>query len=221
MPGELSLAHQGVLFLDELTEFKRTTLELLRQPLEEHKIRLVRQSGTYCYPSDVMLVAAMNPCACGYYPDRNRCRCTDSMIEHHIGKVSKPFWDRMDLCIGVPKIHVKDLTEEKKEESSEQIRMRVEKAHEIQKKRFWGTKIDCNSRIPSAAVKDYSSMGKAAKRRMEEAFEQFDLSARGYYKILRVARTIADLEGSCDVLEHHIAESLLYRSLDGKVWGRG
>lgn len=217
-PGEISLAHNGVLFLDELTEFQKSTLEILRQPLEEKKIILVRNGGSYSYPADVMLIAAMNPCSCGYYPDRNQCRCTKSMIRRHLAKISKPLLDRMDLSIEVPRIGIQELLESQREECSEQIKQRVEQVQRRQNQRFAGTFIRYNSGIPPKEIEAFCPMEPQASKILQASFESLGLSARGYYKVIRVARTIADLEGQEVIGKGHIEESLIYRNIDGKVW---
>lgn len=217
-PGEISLAHKGVLFLDELTEFKRPVLEVLRQPLEEREIRLVRGNGTYFYPADIMLIAAMNPCSCGYFPDRNRCTCTKAMIERHLSKISRPLLDRMDICVEVSRPALWELTNRQPEEGSALIRSRVARTQAIQRERFAGSKILYNSQIPPSAIKDWCAMESEGEELLSESFERLELTARGYYRVLRVARTIADMEGAVKIGRTHIYESLLYRSIDRKVW---
>ncbi|MCM1257405.1 MAG: YifB family Mg chelatase-like AAA ATPase [Roseburia sp.] len=217
-PGEISLAHQGVLFLDELPEFKKTTLEILRQPLEDKQIQLVRQSGSYCYPADFMLVAAMNPCKCGYYPDRNRCSCTGESIQRYLERISKPLLDRIDICVETFPVSYEDLVATGKNESSEAIRGRVTESLERQKKRFEGTGISCNSQIPAREMEKYCRLDKKQKKFMKEIYQSFELSARGYHKILKTARTIADLEGSGEILQRHLNEAVCYRAIDKKYW---
>lgn len=217
-PGEISLAHNGVLFLDEMTEFQRATLEVLRQPLEEGKIHLVRNNGTYSYPADIMLVAAMNPCNCGYYPDRNKCTCTPAMIRRHLQKISRPLLDRIDLCVEVQKPGIQELTGRTKEESSYEISLRVEEVQKIQNLRYSESCIRYNSRIPAEQIEHFCPMEQEAKDMLAEAFEAMELSVRGYYKVIRVARTIADLEGKERITSQHIAESLMYRNIDGRGW---
>ena len=217
-PGEISLAHKGVLFLDELTEFKKSVLEVMRQPLEERMIRLVRSSGTYIYPADIMLIAAMNPCNCGYFPDRNKCTCTVSMIERHLHKISRPMLDRMDMCVEVKRLPLSELIRKGAEESSSVIRERVQKTQNIQRKRFAGGNILYNSQIPAAEIEHYCPMEPEAERTLWEAFERLELSARGYYRIIKVSRTIADMESSERICKEHIIESLMYRNIDRKVW---
>lgn len=217
-PGEISLAHKGVLFLDELTEFAKPVLEALRQPLEEQEIRLVRKSGTYFYPADIMLIAAMNPCNCGYFPDRNRCTCSSAMIERHLNKISRPLLDRMDICVEVSRPRLQELIAKQPEERSAQIRKRVQRTQHVQRERFAGTGILYNSRIPASAVENWCVMEPEGEELMHESFERLKLTARGYYRVLRVARTIADMEEAEKIGYSHICESLLYRSIDRKVW---
>lgn len=217
-PGELSLAHKGVLFLDELTEFRKEVLEVLRQPLEEKVIRLVRNSGTYVYPADVMLIGAMNPCNCGYYPDRNRCTCTEAMIQRHLHKISRPLLDRMDLTVEVKRLSLTEMMQKEREESSEEIRKRVQRAQKIQEKRFLGMGIHYNSQIPAGQMQRFCLMEDKAEQLLQDSFERLEMSVRGYYRTLRVARTIADLEGAGRISRAHVLESLMYRSIDKKVW---
>lgn len=217
-PGEISLAHRGVLFLDELPEFKKATLEILRQPMEEKQITLVRQSGTYRYPSDFMLAAAMNPCRCGYYPDRNRCDCSTSDIRRYLGKISKPLLDRLDICAEASPPAYEELARRGKAETSAKIRSRVVAAFERQSYRFRGESIHYNSQIPSSAIGKYCRISGSQKRFMREIYQSMELSARGYYKILKTARTIADLEDSGEILQRHLNEAVCYRVLDKKYW---
>lgn len=223
-PGEISMAHGGVLFLDELAEFPRNVLEVLRQPLEEHQIHIARNYGNFTFPAEFMLVAAMNPCPCGNYPDMKKCSCTPSQIQKYLGKISQPFLDRMDLCIETPKVEYRELDIErigkKEEESSEVIRSRVVEARKLQKKRYEGTQIRTNSMLGPGEIRTYIPLGSAERKLMEKAFERMGLTARTYHKILRVARTIADLDYSEKVTEKHLKEAIAYRSLDKKYWGR-
>lgn len=217
-PGEISLAHNGVLFLDEMTEFQKSALEVLRQPLEEGRIHLVRNTGNCCYPADIMLVAAMNPCNCGYYPNRNKCTCTPAMIHRHLQRLSRPLLDRIDLCVEVQKPGIRDLMGNKEEETSYEIRQRVEAVQRIQRIRYGKNNIRYNSRIPVELIEQFCPMEEEAVNRMAEAFETLELSVRGYFKVIRVARTIADLEGEEMITSTHIAESLMYRNIDGRGW---
>ena len=224
-PGEISLAHGGVLFLDELPEFRRETLEALRQPLEEGKVVVSRLQASWVFPAEIMLVAAMNPCPCGYYPDRNQCNCREREIHRYLSHISRPILDRIDLCVEAPKISYEELagTRGKKEgeETSEQIRERVERARARQLKRFEGTQIRFNSQIPASETKNYCSLGKKAEGMMRRIFKQMNLSARGYHRILRVARTIADLAGEESISLAHLGEAICYRGVEEKYWGGG
>lgn len=218
-PGEISLAHKGVLFLDELTEFKRETLEVLRQPLEEQRVHLVRVNGTYDFPADFMLVCAMNPCRCGYYPDRNRCSCTPAMVEQYRRRVSLPLLDRIDICVEAKEVAYQELVEDKAvNESSETIQTRVAMAYERQKERFKGTDIAYNSRIPAAAIKKYCKLNEQQNRYMEQVYQSLHLTARTYHKLLKVARTIADLEQKEELEMKHLEEAVCYRNIDRRFW---
>ena len=217
-PGEISLAHKGVLFLDELPEYKKSTLEILRQPMEDKEITLVRQSGTYRYPADFMLVAAMNPCKCGYYPDRSRCRCREAEIAGYLGKISKPLLDRMDICVEAPVIRYEELTGAKANESSAEIRNRVMQALERQRFRFREAEISYNSQISSKDMEQYCKLSCSQQIYMKEIYQKLELSARGYYKILKTARTIADLDECADIRDCHLNEAVCYRIQDKKYW---
>lgn len=214
-PGEISLAHKGVLFLDEFAEFKTATIETLRQPLEDRNILISRVKGNYNFPADIMLVAAMNPCKCGYYPDRLKCSCTPNDINKYYNRISGPIMDRIDICVEAPKIEVSDLRKNSKNsESSSDIRKRVEKAVAIQKERYKGTSYNFNSQIKSKDIDKYCKMDKEAMAFLDNVFEKLDLSARAYYKIIRVARTIADLDNSDTININHISEAACYRSIE-------
>ena len=217
-PGEISLAHKGVLFLDELPEYKKSTLEILRQPMEEKEIVLVRQSGTYRYPSDFMLVAAMNPCKCGYYPDRNRCSCREADVARYLGRISKPLLDRIDICAEAPLMCYEELIQKEENESSAVIRERVMAALERQQHRFRGKSISYNSQILSKDINRYCKLSCTQQKYMKEIYQKMELSARGYHKILKTARTIADLEGSDIIRDHHLNEAVCYRMQDKKYW---
>lgn len=219
-PGEISLAHQGVLFLDELPEFKKGVLEVLRQPLEQHCIRITRNYGTYTFPADFMLVAAMNPCPCGCYPNLERCTCTPAQIQAYLGKISQPFLDRIDLCVEAGRVDYENLTEQKKGEGSAEIRMRVCRVRNLQKERYEGKKIRRNTQLEGELLKKYCALGTKEEAMMRQAFERFSLTARSYHRILRVARTIADLDGREKISEEHLSEALGYRMVDKKYWGR-
>ena len=220
-PGELSLAHKGVLFLDEIAEFQKPVLELLRQPLEERQIKIIREQGEYVFPADVLLVAAMNPCPCGHYPDLNKCVCTSVQIRNYLGRLSQPFLDRIDLCVEVEKIRYQDLKEARREESSEEIRKRVCAARSVQRKRYQNCRVSTNGELCVKEVEQYCRLGLEEEKMMRRAFEQMNLTARMYYKVLAVARTIADLEGEEKITAVHLGEALSYRSMDQKYWGGG
>lgn len=219
-PGEISLAHGGVLFLDELPEFKKSVLEVLRQPLEEKEIQITRTYGTYRFPADVILVAAMNPCPCGCYPDMQKCTCSPAQIQMYLNKISRPFLDRIDLCVEAEAVSYEDLTSERRAESSAQIRKRVCRVRETQKERYRGMEITVNGMLDEKGLKRYCALGAEEKRLMEQAFSVMELTARGYHRILKTARTIADLEGEEQIRENHLKEALGYRMVDKKYWVR-
>lgn len=219
-PGEISLAHNGVLFLDEFLEFNKSTIEILRQPMEDKRIHISRNRGNYVFPSDFMLVAAANPCKCGFFPDLNKCHCTSKSIENYLGKMSQPMLDRIDITVETPQIAYEDLVCKKKGESSEEIRKRVERVTKIQKERFKGTDIRFNSQIPSSKIDLYCPLTPADQKYMEETYEKLELSARSYFKVLKVARTIADLDGKESINRIHLMEAVCYRSVDRKFWER-
>ena len=219
-PGIISLAHRGVLFLDEMPEFPWSKLDLLRQPIEDRKVNIVRAKGNFTYPSDFQLVGALNPCPCGYYPDRNRCKCTPNEIRRYLGHISGPILDRIDICVEAPRVDISDLTEKTKRvnESSQAIRERVLRARELQKERFKGTGIRFNSEMTPSDIKKYCQLGMREQACLENAFCSMELSARAYHKILRVARTIADIDNSPEIKEIHLMEAVGYRMTDGKYW---
>ena len=219
-PGEISLAHGGVLFLDELTEFRKDSLEALRGPLEDKQVTISRVGGTFTYPSDFMLVCAMNPCECGYFPDLSICRCTDAMIDRYIGRISQPMLDRIDVCVQTPRLKFQEITTSVQNESSADIRTRVCAAHTIQKQRFEGTNISYNSRIPARLIPLYCSLNEKEERFMEDCYQRLSLTARTYHKLLRVARTIADMDGSKDICVRHLQEAICYRTLVRNDWER-
>ncbi len=219
-PGEISLAHRGVLFLDELPEFRKSVLEVLRQPLEERSIRIARTYGNYVFPSDFMLVAAMNPCPCGCYPDLEKCTCTPAQIQMYLNRISRPFLDRIDLCVEAPRIRYEELTEEKKSESSEVIRKRVYQVREIQKERYRGTGITTNAMLGTDDIKKYCGLDAAESKLMERAFTMMELTVRAYHRIIKTARTIADMDGEEKIREQHLREALGYRMVDKKYWRR-
>ena len=219
-PGVISLAHRGVLFLDEMPEFPRNKLDMLRQPIEDRKINIVRSRGNFTYPADFQLVGALNPCPCGYYPDRNKCKCTPNEIRRYLGRISGPILDRIDICIEAPRVDISDLTEKTKRvnESSKTIKQRVMRAREIQEKRFAGTDLRFNSEMSPKDIQKHCKLGLKEESYLEEAFCRMELSARAYHKVLRVARTIADIDGSEDIQQIHLCEALSYRLTDGKYW---
>ena len=218
-PGEVSLAHNGVLFLDELPEFSRQAMECLRQPLEDGKVTISRVSASLAYPCSIMLVAAMNPCPCGYYGHPTRsCTCSQQAVGRYLSKVSGPLLDRIDLHIEVPPVEFDQLSARQKAESSEAIRQRVNAARARQQARFAGTDIISNARIPTSKLKEFCPLTDAASALLKGAFERMGLSARAYDRLLKVARTIADLDGSDVIDTPHIAEAIQYRSLDRKYW---
>lgn len=218
-PGEISLAHLGVLFLDELPEFNKNTIELLRQPLEEKAVTISRLNATFRYPAGFMMVASMNPCSCGFYPDRNRCSCSLPMVKRYLGKISKPLLDRFDICIEAMQIEYKELEVKKQEESSSDIRKRIYKAMQIQMDRYRGQDIWFNSQLTPKNIKKYCRLEAKEQALLEQAFKKMNLSARAYHRILKVARTIADLDMSEKIDARHISEAICYRSIDGKYWG--
>lgn len=210
-PGIVSLAHRGILFLDELPEFKRETLDILRQPLEDREVQIARSSGAYVYPADFMLVGAMNPCPCGYYPDMSRCRCTPGEVRRYLRRVSGPILDRIDVCVEARPVGFGDIAGRTGGESSSQVRARVMAARKIQTERYAGTDIRFNSDLKAAQVERFCSLGAEERRFMERMFTSMKLTARGYHRILKVARTAADLAGAEKIGEEHLAEAICYR----------
>lgn len=218
-PGELSLAHHGVLFLDELPEFSRTSMETMRQPIEDGQITISRVSGSLTYPCETMLVCAMNPCPCGYYGHPTRkCTCPHGAPAKYLAKVSGPLLDRLDIHIEVPQVDFKKLSDDEPSEKSSEIKKRVNAAREIQRKRFAGTGITCNGKMTPSMTRKFCPLDEKSKNMLERSFEALGLSARAYDKILRVARTIADLDASENIELEHITEAVQYRSLDRKFW---
>jgi magnesium chelatase family protein len=214
-PGEISLAHQGVLFLDELPEFRKNALEALRQPLEVGKVTIARASLTATYPARFMLVAAMNPCPCGYLGQRTRpCRCTPQQIRQYQGRISGPLLDRIDIHIEVPPVPYRDLTAREAGESSAAIKARIEEARRIQKERFNGDQTRFNASMSEAQVRSFCALDADSRQLIEMAVDRLGMSARAHTRILKVARTIADLEGNPAIGSSHVAEAIQYRSLD-------
>mgnify|MGYP002602377735 CR=1 FL=1 len=221
-PGEISLAHNGVLFLDELPEFDRRTLETLRQPLEDGIITISRAQGSVSYPCDIMLVAAMNPCPCGNFGNpKGKCTCSQNMIQNYLGKISRPVLDRIDIQVEMPQLSYEEISSAKKGEPSSAVLERIMKAREIQQKRFEGTEIRSNSKIPPAYLHEMCPMDENAKKMLSDCFDKMGLSARAYDRILKVARTCADLAGSEIIRRQDISSAVNFRSLDRKYWGAG
>ncbi|VAX28909.1 AAA+ ATPase superfamily protein YifB/ComM, associated with DNA recombination [hydrothermal vent metagenome] len=217
-PGEVSLAHNGVLFLDELPEFKRNVLEVLRQPLEEGEVTIARASGSLTYPSRFMLLAAMNPCPCGYFTDPQRnCVCTPTAIQRYRSKISGPLLDRIDLHIEVPAVPFRDLTIETQDETSETIQKRVQVARSFQTNRYKKEGVRCNAQLGPKQLKKYCKIDETSKALVELAMTRLGLSARAYNRILKVARSIADLEQRENISTQDISEAVQYRSLDRKI----
>lgn len=218
-PGEISLAHHGVLFLDELPEFQKNTIEVLRQPLEDKSVTIARLNATFRYPAGFMLVAAMNPCSCGYYPDRNKCNCSINLVKRYLGRISQPLLDRFDICIEALQMNYRELQLQQKQETSKDIRNRVSIARQIQLERYKGQNIYFNSGLTPRTIKKYCKLEAKEQALLEEAFIKMNLSARAYHRILKVARTIADLDQSEQIMTKHISEAICYRSMDQKYWG--
>ncbi len=219
-PGEISLAHNGVLFLDELPEFKRTVLEVMRQPMEERRVTISRAKMSIEFPANFMLVASMNPCPCGYYnhPEKE-CVCAPGVVQRYLSKVSGPLLDRIDLHVEVVPVSFDQMTTQRKNETSEEIRVRVVKARDIQSERFKDQKnVYCNAMMPSNMVKEICVINDAGRTLLKTAMERLGLSARAYDRILKVSRTIADLEGAAEIKIEHLAEAIQYRSLDREGW---
>lgn len=218
-PGEISLAHNGVLFLDELPEFKRNAMEILRQPIEDGQITISRTNATLTYPCSIMLIAAMNPCPCGYFGHPTReCICTKKSVSNYLSKISGPLLDRLDIHIEVPPVEFNDLSSEEAAESSAEIKKRVDRVRKIQNERFKGTDITCNARITSAFIRQMCPLNDEAKNILQKSFDVMGLSARAYDRILKVSRTIADIDNSETIKSDHIFEAIQYRSLDRKYW---
>lgn len=214
-PGEISLAHKGVLFLDELPEFKKDTLELMRQPLEDGCVTISRVSGSVTYPADFMLVCAMNPCKCGWYGDpRGRCTCSQVSVDQYRSRISGPLMDRIDIIIEVPAVQYEDLHRRQEAERSEAIKARVNEARMVQHRRFGESSGMCNARMGPNELRYHCVLDDEGYELMERAFEVFGLTARSYDRILKVARTIADLDGSRDIKADHVAEAIQYRTVN-------
>lgn len=219
-PGEISIASGGVLFLDELTEFDRRTLEVLRQPLEDGFVTVSRLHGAYIFPADTMLVAAMNACPCGYFPDRKKCHCSDKAINRYLSHISRPLLDRIDICIETEAFSFRNMRSCSIEESSLDIRKRVEKARLIQQTRYKNEEYAFNSRIKAGNMNKYCRLGMKEEAFIRKAFEAMQLNMRAYHRILRVARTIADLECEDKISIRHLSEAVCYRGFEEKYWGK-
>lgn len=211
-PGEVTLAHKGILFLDEAAEFKKDTIEVLRQPLEDKRVVINRVNYRAVFPADFMLVMASNPCKCGYYPDRNLCRCTEQEVRKYFGKIKGPVLDRIDICVAVEKVRVEDFSNSVSEISSEVMREGVEKARIMQLERFRDEPVDFNSQMNNELIRKYCPLSPEAEKMLSLAYEKYHLSARGYYKIIKVARTIADMEAEELIQKEHILEAVGYRN---------
>lgn len=218
--GEISLSHNGVLFLDELTEFNKHTLELMRGPLEDRKVSISRVNASLTYPCNFMLISSMNPCPCGYYGAKDKnCNCSKNQIDKYINKISGPLLDRIDIHIEANAVDYQKLEGEEQLETSEQIRKRVNKARKISRERYKDYGIYSNSELTPALIKKYCKLGKKEKEILRSAFEKLGFSARAYGRILKVARTIADLDEKENIETKHIIEAIKYRDLDRKYWG--
>lgn len=218
-PGEISLAHNGVLFLDELPEFRRDVMEALRQPLEDGKVTISRVAGSLTYPSVIMFAAAMNPCPCGYFGHPTKaCTCSPQTVKKYLNRISGPMLDRIDLHVEVPPVEYQELNSSEKAESSAVIRERVNRARQLQTERYRGTGISCNARLTPALLKEVCVLEPAASDYLKLSFDRLGLSARSYDRILKVARTVADLAGSETIKKEHIFSSISFRTLDRKFW---
>jgi magnesium chelatase family protein len=219
-PGEISLAHNGVLFLDELPEFKRTVLEVMRQPLEERTVTISRAKFSVEYPASFMLVASMNPCPCGYYnhPEKD-CVCAPGVVQKYLNKISGPLLDRIDIHLEVTPVPFSELSSERVSEKSEAVRERVVKTRHVQEERFKDSKgVYCNAQMTSKMLKTYCKISEEGQQLLKTAMERLGLSARAYDRILKVSRTIADMDASNNIKTEHLAEAIQYRSLDREGW---
>ena len=230
-PGEVSLAHNGLLFLDELPEFKRSTLEVMRQPIEDGKVTISRAAGSVTFPCEFMLVAAMNPCPCGYFGDLKReCRCGPTQVQRYRQRISGPLLDRIDLHIEVPAVEYRDVSSERAEENSAAIRGRIARARERQQERFQrDAKTNCNARMATRHLKQHCKLTADSQELIRVAMTELNLSARAYDRILKVSRTIADLDsksasrtdssrGEIDIAPEHVSEAIQYRTFDRTLW---
>lgn len=220
-PGEISLAHNGVLFLDELPEFSRVAMEVLRQPIEDSRITISRANASLTYPCSAMVVCAMNPCPCGYLGHPKRaCTCPEGAAKRYLSRISGPLLDRIDIHIEVPPVDFEKLSDKMPSESSAEIKKRVNAARKIQQERLKGSGVSCNAKMDAALTREFCGMTPSAENTLKRVFERLDFSARAYDKVLRVARTVADLQGSEKIDVPHIAQAVQYRSLDRSYWHR-
>ncbi|MEM7011618.1 MAG: ATP-binding protein, partial [Verrucomicrobiota bacterium] len=219
-PGEVSLAHNGILFLDELPEFRRSTLEVMRQPLEDGKVTISRASGSFTFPSNFNLIAAMNPCPCGYLGDaRRECTCNPGQIERYRAKISGPLLDRIDLHIDVPLVEYKELSSAELGESSAAVRERIVQCRQLQARRFRDfPKVLCNADMPSKLSREHCKLDSTCSQLLEQAMNELNFSARAHDRILKVSRTLADLAGKDKIEENNVLEAIQYRTLDRQLW---
>jgi len=213
-PGILSLSHRGILFLDELPEFGRENIEVLRQPLEDKEVQIARSYGSITYPADIMLVAAMNPCPCGFYPNRERCTCTESEIRKYRSRISGPIYDRIDICVEAKAVELEQLQKEEQGKSSKELKNLVMKARKIQEERYRNSPYFFNADLDTKDIAKYCFLGREEQKFMESVFYSLNLSARAYHRILKVARTIADLDESPEIKKEHLAEAVCYRGFE-------
>lgn len=213
-PGVLSLSHRGVLFLDELPEFGRENIEVLRQPLEDKEVQIARNYGKVTYPADIMLVAAMNPCPCGFFPDRSRCQCSEGEIKRYRSRISGPIYDRIDICVEAKAVELSELQQEEKGESSEELKAKVMEARKRQIERYRNSPYFFNSDLETKDIMKYCKLEEKEQKFMQEVFHSLQLSARAYHRILKVARTIADLAGTEGIEKEHLAEAICYRGFE-------
>lgn len=219
-PGEISLAHNGVLYLDELPEFPRSVLEVLRQPLEDRRVHISRSRYSVDFPADFILIASMNPCPCGYYNHPTKpCVCSPGQVRKYLNRISGPLLDRFDLQIEIAPLSYDDMSSRQKEESSESVRQRVVQARALQQERFADTPgVYCNAQMDASLLQTHATIDRQGQALLRNAMEKLNLSARAYSRILKVARSIADLEGSAQIAPQHLAEAISYRQLDREDW---